>query len=1076
MKRIKCFSVVLAIMIAGITSAAAQVSVTGELKQWHKVTLEIVGPQVSETDNPSPFLEYELTGIFTKGAKTYTVPGYFAADGNAANTGASSGKIWRIHFAPSETGTWNYTVRFRKGTNAAVSGNITAGTAVAGIDNVKGTFNVAASNKAAPDLRAKGCLEYVGEHHLRFANGEWFLKAGADSPENLLAYEDFDNTPNSGGLRKSWGPHVSDWKTGNPTWQGTKGKGLIGAVNYLSSEGMNTISFLTMNSPKGDDKNVFMWTANNKMTSYDCSKLDQWEIVMAHAEAKGMHLHFKTQETENELQLDNGDLGTNRKLYYRELIARFSHHNALNWNICEEGRADFSNTNQTEDQQKKCIAYFRNNDPYKSNVVLHTAPGLSNEKKVYTNMLGNKSELTGISIQTHWDQVYGDTKYWVTESAKTNNKWVVANDEQGNAQIGVPYDSFTGTPNINNIRKETLWGNLMAGGAGVEYYFGYGAKVINGTDKDDKMYNSSDMRCQDFRTREKSWRFAKAALDFFNQYVPFWEMKSDDNKTNKGWCLYKDGAIYVVYLPNGGDAAVQLKTGKTYNVKWYNPRTGGALTNGKTNIAGANVSIGASPDTNNDWVALVQASDYRHTANGEVENGDNVLSVSLNTNTVSLANVNDQQQLTASIYPASALNKSVTWTSSNTSIATVNASGLVTAKAKGNAVITVKSVDGNKTATATVTVGSVEPDPTTGEEVSLAPIHDAYLQGTTRYNTSELRIESNNRVGYLQFDLSSIQGEIESAVLQLTVGSDAGSGPISVTKGTTNNWTETNLSSSNKPAAGASLATLDKTYTTGQTFSWNLDASSLSAGGNLSLIMTQTSGNDVSFNTKEASGTKPVLVITTKRASTNNNETAPTATTDKVELLYLPASYDQSKNIKLTIRYDAAETRDVVGILTSPSGKWLGNAKATVEAGSSEVDLTIHLSDLPSAGTNYKLTAAIRKVGTGYSGNTNTDDEYVNITASASASSRALSGMAPTEQKVSVFPNPFTDHFTVYLNQTDVNFIKLYDTKGQLVYSQPVQSNTSDIEVFVENNCAPGLYLLQVGNNKSVQTVKLLKK
>ena len=37
-----------------------------------------------------------------------------------------------------------------------------------------------------PDLRAKGALRYVGRRYQRHDNGEWYLKAGADSPENLL--------------------------------------------------------------------------------------------------------------------------------------------------------------------------------------------------------------------------------------------------------------------------------------------------------------------------------------------------------------------------------------------------------------------------------------------------------------------------------------------------------------------------------------------------------------------------------------------------------------------------------------------------------------------------------------------------------------------------------------------------------------------------------------------------------------------------------------------------------------------------------------------------------------------------
>ena len=41
-------------------------------------------------------------------------------------------------------------------------------------------------------------------------------------------------------------------------------------------------------------------------------------------------------EEANKRELDGGELGVERKLYYRELIARFAHHPALQWNLCEE--------------------------------------------------------------------------------------------------------------------------------------------------------------------------------------------------------------------------------------------------------------------------------------------------------------------------------------------------------------------------------------------------------------------------------------------------------------------------------------------------------------------------------------------------------------------------------------------------------------------------------------------------------------------------------------------------------------------------------------------------------------------
>ncbi len=60
-------------------------------------------------------------------------------------------------------------------------------------------------------------------------------------------------------------------------------------------------------------------------------------------------------------------------------------------------------------------------------------------------------------------------------------------------------------------------------------------------------------------------------------------------------------------------------------------------------------------------------------------------------------------QLTATVTPADATEK-VQWTSSNTDVATVNDTGLVTAKASGTVTITVKNSDGKKSATCVVDV------------------------------------------------------------------------------------------------------------------------------------------------------------------------------------------------------------------------------------------------------------------------------------------------------------------------------------------------------------------------------------
>jgi len=129
--------------------------------------------------------------------------------------------------------------------------------------------------------------------------------------------------------------------------------------------------------------------------------------------------------------LDGGKLGPERKLYCRELIARFAHNLALNWNIGEE------NTQSTE-EVRDMVRFLHETDPYKHNIVIHTFPG--QQDKVYTPLLGNQSMLTGASLQNGWEQTHQRTVKWVTESAAAGKPWVVANDEQGSADTGVPPD------------------------------------------------------------------------------------------------------------------------------------------------------------------------------------------------------------------------------------------------------------------------------------------------------------------------------------------------------------------------------------------------------------------------------------------------------------------------------------------------------------------------------------------------------------------------------------------------------------------------------------------------------------
>jgi len=599
------FEFILSLVFSSCSSLSTT-EITGELKTWHTITLTFDGPSASEYDFLNPFLDYRLNVLFSNGIQEFDVPGFFAADGNASETSARSGNKWRVHFCPPSEGVWNYNVIFVKGKNIAVSNDLSNGNECF-FNGTTGQFTVEKSDKSSPDFRSKGRLTYDDSRYLRHAGtGDLFLKGGADSPENFLGYSEFDGTyyggsnrersgeaaPNSG--LHSYEPHISDWGEGDPQWKEGLGKGIIGALNYLSSSGMNSVYMLTLNI-LGDGEDVWPYTDRNERYRFDCSKLDQWEIVFSHADKLGIMLHFVLQETENECLLDCGYLDVQRKLYLRELVARFSHHLAITWNLGEEHHpTNWSPYGQTYRDTKLMADYLREVDPYDNFIVIHTHSAPQQRLKDMTEYLGFRN-VEGPSIQCgNINDIHEDARYWITESAKTGHLWVVCTDEIGPHWQGAMPDALD--PAHDTIRHKVLWGNLMAGGGGVEWYFGYN-------------YPHSDLSCEDWRSRDNLWEQTKVALDFFHDHLPFTEMESADELTpdQDDYCFAKKGSVYALYLPTGKAADILL-SGGNYNIAWYNPRSGGELLNGSITIitGGGYRSTGNPPgDDSKDWVCLI---------------------------------------------------------------------------------------------------------------------------------------------------------------------------------------------------------------------------------------------------------------------------------------------------------------------------------------------------------------------------------------------------------------------------------------------------------------------------------------
>jgi len=566
--------------------ASANSSVTGTFKKWEAVTIDFQGPFADALDNnPNPFLDYRLQVHFTSpSGKAYNVPGYF--DGNGK--GGRSGNVWRARFSPDEVGQWRFLASFRQGPEVAVSLDSNAGKP-ASFDGFQDSFVIKPQETQAPGFLKWGRLEYVGKHYLKFRDGPYWIKGGTDSPEDFLAYHGFENTPRA---THRYNNHVNDWRSGDPDWGNGKGKAIIGALNYLASQHVNSIYFLPMNIG-GDGKNVWPYigqidergSANNDNLHFDIGKLRQWEIVFDHAQRKEIFLHFVLNEAErpNKRELDDTELGVERKLFYRELAARFAHHLALQWNLCEEYNLGHK---LPPELVKSYAQYIQDVDAYDHPITVHHA---GNPKNAWMPFL-NDRRFPVTSFQTrHTDIV----EFWRKKSGSGGFPQVISMDEI--------FPDMAEVDNADRHRREYLWPIYMSGGQ-LEFIL------------------EELLKTEDFRKYERHWQYMWYARKFLKQNLPFWEMYpmnelltdesqfSGETNVCYGQVFAKEGEIYAVYLPLAEKTGIlDLSTAPiNFIQRWYNPRTGEFEKTSKKVKGGKPVLLGPPPkEASEDWVVLL---------------------------------------------------------------------------------------------------------------------------------------------------------------------------------------------------------------------------------------------------------------------------------------------------------------------------------------------------------------------------------------------------------------------------------------------------------------------------------------
>lgn len=196
---------------------------------------------------------------------------------------------------------------------------------------------------------------------------------------------------------------------------------------------------------------------------------------------------------------------------------------------------------------------------------------------------------------------------------------------------------------------------------------------------------------------------------------------NDGNKTSTSAITVTPASTFTVHFYKPSAWATPI------NIYWWSALPAGVLADGVwpgvattsegnnwykytfTNVSSTNLIFNGNGSDINKTVNLNRAGTDGWYYNGAWYNSQPatiaVTGVTLNTGAVTVA-VGATSQLTATVAPANATNKTVNWTSSNVGVASVSATGLVTGVGGGTSTITATTQDGNKTAICTITVPS----------------------------------------------------------------------------------------------------------------------------------------------------------------------------------------------------------------------------------------------------------------------------------------------------------------------------------------------------------------------------------
>ena len=289
-----------------------------EVPQWGLFEV-----QINDSGWTNPFLEVELTGVFTSPSGTeHRVAGFYDGDGS----GGTDGDVFKIRFASGETGKWQWRTESNR---EALNGR-------------SGEFFVT-------DGDSRGPLRYdpASPRWLHWSDGSVFFESGADDPECFLA---------------------SRFINQQQRYEG---------IDYLASKGVNSLYMGVVNAGPGDgtpEMKVTPWTGGFDKPEFDNICLDfmnRLDGVVRRLDSHGMVAHIVLY-LDDCCEISDSISTEQEEMLIRYLCARFGSFPGVVWNLAEEFDECF-----TKEWCSSRAAMFVRYDPLGHPVTVHQ---LSNDE------------------------------------------------------------------------------------------------------------------------------------------------------------------------------------------------------------------------------------------------------------------------------------------------------------------------------------------------------------------------------------------------------------------------------------------------------------------------------------------------------------------------------------------------------------------------------------------------------------------------------------------------------------------------------------------------------------------------